>query len=250
VPESSLSWSQLWRDRSLRVHIAEGVRAVVPGIVSTLIWGIVAGVAIGKAELALDIQLGIIMLVYSGTAQLAALPMVQAGAALSAIAVTALLVSLRFVLYSGLVERYFHFLPKGQRLLLGFLTIDSGLAAFSAQDTSSWTEPRQFAFFAGCNLPIWLAWTVGSLAGLASAQFLPTGPEWSFMARLAMMALLVPLLRLPAQWLAAAVGGGLAVALTSAGLDLLHLPLGVGMLVSVLCGAGCAVLLTRRRETI
>jgi predicted branched-subunit amino acid permease len=223
---------------------------VVPGIVSTLIWGLVAGVAIGKAELAVDIQLGIILLVYSGTAQLAALPMVQAGAALSAIAVTALLVSLRFVLYSGLVERHFHFLPKAQRLILGFLTIDSGLAAFSAQDTSAWSQQRQFAFFAGCNLPIWLAWTVGSFIGLASAQFLPTGPEWSFMARLAMMALLVPLLRLPEQWLAAGVGGGLAVALTSAGLDLLHLPVGVGMLLSVLCGAACAVLLTQRRRTL
>jgi predicted branched-subunit amino acid permease len=248
APISPFSWLQLWRNPALRLHLLEGVRAVIPGVVSTLIWGLVAGVAIGKAELSLDVQLGIIMLVYSGTAQLAALPMVQAGAALSAIAITALLVSLRFVLYSGLVERYFHFLPKGQRLLLGFFTIDSGLAAFSAQDVSQWSQQRQFAFFAGCNLPVWLAWTIGSLTGLACAQFLPSGPEWAFMARLAMMALLVPLLVLPVQWLTAAVGGGLAVALATAGLDLLQLPIGIGMVISVMCGAACAVLLVRRER--
>jgi hypothetical protein len=67
--------------------------------------------ALVKGGLSTSQALGMLVLVYSGTAQLAALPLMAAGAALGAVWVTALLANLRFVVYSAVVATEFRGLP-------------------------------------------------------------------------------------------------------------------------------------------
>ena len=67
----------------------DGARSIGSTVIGTFCWGLVTGVALVKGGLTPLQAIGMVMLVYSGTAQLAALPLLSAGAPLVAIWLTA-----------------------------------------------------------------------------------------------------------------------------------------------------------------
>ena len=162
-------------------------------MIGTGLWGVVTGLAIVKSGLSIDQAIGMSLLVFSGTAQLAALPLIVLGAPLMAIVTTAILVSLRFVIYSAIIARYFGNFPFFKRIGIGYFTIDAGLAAYTSQVDASWNAHEKIKFWAGCNLPIWLVWQVGSFIGFGLASVLPSSTAYAFIGLLAIMAM-VPVL--------------------------------------------------------
>jgi predicted branched-subunit amino acid permease len=87
-------------------------------------WGLVTGVAMVKSGLSATMASAMTMLVYAGSAQLAALPLIVAGAPLWVLWATAFCVNLRFVIYSAHWRKYFGHLPRWQRLALGYFAVD------------------------------------------------------------------------------------------------------------------------------
>ena len=71
------AWSAARRDRFL-----QGARWSGPGILGTFVWGIIAGVAMVQSGMSVGQAIGMMLLVFSGTAQLAALPLMVSGASL------------------------------------------------------------------------------------------------------------------------------------------------------------------------
>ena len=84
-------------------------------------WGLVTGVAMVKSGLSLPVAVSMTVLVYAGSAQLAALPLIVAGAPLWVVFATAFCVNLRFVIYSAHWRKYFGHLPRRQRLFTDVL---------------------------------------------------------------------------------------------------------------------------------
>ena len=80
-------------------------------------WGLVTGVAMVKSGLSVPAAVAMTVLVYAGSAQLAALPLIVAGAPLWVLWATAFCVNLRFVIYSAHWRRYFGHLPRWHRLV-------------------------------------------------------------------------------------------------------------------------------------
>ena len=64
-------------------------------------WGLVTGVAMVKGGLSVPLAAMMTLLVYAGSAQLAALPLLAAGAPMWVIWAAAFCVNLRFVIYSA-----------------------------------------------------------------------------------------------------------------------------------------------------
>src|SRR5690606_38633074 len=93
--------------------------SVTPGVVA---WGLVTGVAMVKAGLPLSIALLMSLSVFAASAQLAALPLMLAGAPLWVVWVTALCVNLRFVIFSAQMRVHMMSLPLRWRLVAGYLT--------------------------------------------------------------------------------------------------------------------------------
>lgn len=184
-----------------RRAFAEGARAIGTTALGTASWGLVTGVALVKGGLTPAQALGMVALVYSGTAQLAALPLLTAGAPVVAIWATALLANLRFVVYSATVATEFRGLSMSARLGLGWLTTDTGLAAYygrgAAGDApSDGAEPLRVraARFLGTNAMVYGGWTLGSVAGVAAAGLIPDSPRIAFVGVLAILALVGPML--------------------------------------------------------
>ncbi|UCE30971.1 MAG: AzlC family ABC transporter permease [Burkholderiales bacterium] len=231
------------RARALRRRdrAREGLHAVAPALVGFGTWGLVTGVALVKSGLSTAQALGMVLLVFSGTVQLAALPLMATGVPMLLLAATTLLISLRFVLYSAIVARDFRRFALLRRLAFGYFTTDGGIAAYSMRVRPDWGLAERYAFFWSANLGIWAAWQAGSLAGVALAGLLPHAREYDFIGRLAILAILVPMVRTRAA-AACAAAAALVAALTA------HWPHGLGLFAAVLTGVAGALVVQRSGE--
>jgi predicted branched-subunit amino acid permease len=218
-----------------------GFSSVTAGVIGVGIWGVVTTLAMMKSGLSAWECVAMTLLVYSGTAQLAALPLLAAGSPIIAIIATAVLVSLRFVVYSAIIAKHFGHFPLVKRLIIGYLTIDSGLAAYTARQQSEWKPQQQLSFWAGCNLPVWVFWQIGSLIGILVASFLPTSKAYAFIGLLAILAMTVPLIKSKAT---------LACAVTAAAVAIIgyQWPTGVATFAAVILGVAAAMLFPKNSK--
>jgi predicted branched-subunit amino acid permease len=219
-----------------------GARTVLPAAMGTFGWGIVTGIALVKAGLSVPQAIAMALLVYSGTALLASLPLLAAGAALPVIWLAALLANLRSLIYSAVVAAEFRRLPAILRLGLGHLTTDSSLAAYLGGSAREPSQAHRTARYLGSTLPVFIAWKTGTVTGVLLAGAIPTSPKLSYFGVLAVLAIVGPMLRtVPA--VAAALAAG-AVALAARGW-----PYQGGMLAAIAVGVAVALVLERPAST-
>lgn len=205
-----------------------GVAWSVPGILGTFVWGIIAGVAMVQSGLSVPQAVGMTLLVFSGTAQLAALPLMVSGASLALIALTATLTSMRFLIYSASVSRDLSRLRPGLRCVAGYLTTDTGLAVYQLLKSAE-RRAQRTALFMGLNFPVWVSWQIGSLLGIAVVALVPPERDLSFLGTLAVLAMIAQAMRARFAWPTALIAG--TVALIGA-----HWPYRFGMLLAIACG--------------
>ena len=113
-----------------RPAFREGAREGVPMAIGIAAWGLVAGVAMAKSGMGVALAIFMSVLVYAGSAQIAALPLIAAGAPMWVVWATTLCVSLRFIAFK--LQRhhrpYFAHLPRRRRIALSFLMGDTNFA--------------------------------------------------------------------------------------------------------------------------
>jgi predicted branched-subunit amino acid permease len=201
-------------------------------------WGLVTGVAMVKSGLSLSMAILMTMAVYAGSAQLAALPLIVAGAPLWVLWATAFCVNLRFVIYSAHWRRYFGHLPRAQRMVLGYLAVDLSYVLFARRFPDAVPQPEQLPYFWGSAAWNWLSWQSASLLGIVLADRVPT--EWGlgFAGVLALLGITYSLLSDKKTWIAAGVAAFVAVAAFA-------LPLKLNIVLGVAAGAAIGLLLDR-----
>ena len=201
-------------------------------------WGLVTGVAMVKSGLSLPVAVLMTMLVYAGSAQLAALPLIVAGAPLWVLWATAFCVNLRFVIYSAHWRRYFGHLPRAQRLLLGYCAVDLSYVLFARRFPDAVPQPEQLPYFWGSAAWNWLSWQGASVLGIVLADRVPT--EWGlgFAGVLALLGITYSLLSDKKTWIAAGVAAFVAVVAFA-------LPLKLNIVAAIAAGVAIGLLLDR-----
>jgi predicted branched-subunit amino acid permease len=217
---------------------AQGRSEMLPAGIAIASWGLVTGVAMAKSGLPASYAIALSLTVFAGSAQLATLPLIVAGAPLPVIWLTALMVNLRFVIFSAALRPYFSNIRLRQRLLAGYLAGDIGFALFMRNFAGAREKgtAEQRGYFYGGAATNWVAWQISSIAGILLAALIPTQWGLDLAAVLALLAVLIPmLLGIPA----------LAGVVTTAALSvvLVGLPLKLGLLASIVAGVAVAVLL-------
>jgi predicted branched-subunit amino acid permease len=211
-----------------------GVRYGLPTLFGIGAWGMVIGVAMVKSGLTVLQATGMTLLVFAGSAQLASLPLIAAGAPAWVIFATAVVVNLRFVIFSVLLGPHFSHLPLRQRFCLGYICGDISVALFLQRFPTPVPAPGKLSFLKGLLYPNWLAWQAGSLAGVFVGSAVPT--EWGlgFAGTLAILCITVPLVAN-----AAALTGVVVALFVSV---LAHaMPYKLGLLVAVIVGMAAAM---------
>ena len=194
----------------------EGIRSssgIAPGIAA---WGLMTGVAMIKSGMSLTESVAMTLWVYAGSSQLAAIPLLVAGAPAWVIWATAFCVNLRFVVFSLHLRDYLMHLPRWRRLANGFLTADMSYALFTQRYPEPATDDQgrlaQEAFLAGNYFLTWCAWCGASLVGIAIGNVVPS--EWGlgFAGVLCLVGIVCSLANTRLRLVAALVAGAAAVA--------------------------------------
>jgi predicted branched-subunit amino acid permease len=222
-------------------EFARGARDMVGTALGIGAWGLLTGIAMAKSDLAMPLCVLMSVIVFAGSAQLAALPLLAGGAPLWVIWATALCVNLRFVIFSAGWRRTFGALPRGQRLRMAYFAADLNYVLFMqrfppARGTPALAESVPY-FWGGVALN-WSSWQVPSLIGLAVGDRIP--PEWGvgFAGTLALLGLTLSLLHDRSTWVAAGVAGAAAVAAYA-------LPLKLNILVAIAAAVAIGLLIDR-----
>jgi predicted branched-subunit amino acid permease len=230
---------------SARAGFRHGFLELLPVTPGVLAWGLVTGIAMVKSGLTLPQALGMTLAAYAGSAQLAALPLMVAAAPVWVVTLTAVIVNLRFVIYSIALRPHLRDRTRLARLVLGYFTGDIVFVQYVALLEREPHYPQRIPYFVGAAACNWLAWQVGSIAGVLGAGMIRAGVGLELAGTLALVALVVPLVtRVPA--LAAVLTAGLIAVLARGW------PLKLGLLAGVLCGIAVAMTaetaLARRRR--
>jgi len=211
--------------------------AVTPGVMA---WGLVTGVAMVKSGLPLPVAALMSLMVFAASAQLAAMPLMLAGAPLWVVWLTAICVNLRFVIFSAQMRRHLMALPLRWRLLGGYLTADITYVLATQRHGQSPVagpdEPAPLAYFVGLCAVNWLSWNVASLCGVLFADVVPTQWGLGFAGTLALAGLLMSLARDKRTLLSAGLAGTAAIAAYS-------LPYKLNMVVAVASGVAAGLLM-------
>ena len=193
-------------------EFARGAREMVGTALGIAAWGLVPGVAMAKSGIALPIAVLMSLIVFAGSAQLAALPLIAGGAPLWVVWATAACVNLRFVIFSAMWRPYVMHLPRGQRLRMAYFMADLNYVLFMRRFPEPRPAPEQQPYFWGGAATNWTAWQLPSLAGLLLADRVPTAWGLGFAGTLALLGLMYSLLVDRVQWVAAGVAAAAAVA--------------------------------------
>jgi predicted branched-subunit amino acid permease len=207
-------------------------------------WGLVTGVAMVDSGMGVPLALLMSLIVFAGTAQLATMPLIAAGAPVWVVWATAVCINLRFVIFSATWRPYFAGYPLGQRLRLAYFTADLNYVLFMRRFPQPKPAPEQLPYFWGGCLTNWLAWQVSSLLGIFLADRVPTHWGIGFAGTLALLGLTCSLLNDRATWITAAVAGCAAVAAYA-------MPLKLNIVVAIAAAVAVGLLIdhTTPRET-
>jgi predicted branched-subunit amino acid permease len=218
-----------------------GAMDLLPAAPGIAAWGLMTGVAMVQSGLSTFEALLMSLIVFAGSSQLAAVPLLLAGAPMWVILATAFCVNLRFVVFSAHLRPYVMHLPLWRRLMSGYFTADLTYVMFIKRYPQTSTDPAQMqaqqAYLAGNCLINWLSWVCFSVLGVALANAIPTRWGLGFAGSLALLGILCSLASSRLRAVSAAVAGAAAVAAFA-------LPLKLNILVAI----AVAVLLCMQLE--
>lgn len=201
----------LRRHPEFRQGVAD-MLGVAPGIAA---WGLMTGVAMVKSGLSVVDALFMALTVFAGSAQLAATPLLLAGAPMWVIFATAMCVNLRFIVFSAHMRAYVIHLPRWQRLVVGYLTGDLTYVLFVKRFAHPSTDAQgriaQMAYLVGNGGLNWATWTASSVLGVVLAHVVPTTWGLGFAGILALTGMACSLASSRLRWVSALLAGVCAV---------------------------------------
>lgn len=183
---------------------------VAPAVVA---WGIVAGMAMVKAGLTVWEALGMTLFVYSGTTQLAALPLLLANVPLLLIFLVSMMINSRYIIFSALMAPHLAHMRLRDRLIQNYLITDVAIALFADRFAPHTLGKHvgKWGFSYGVCICCWIVWQIGSVVGILFASQIPESWQIGFTGTMALIALLIPLIINRSALVAVLVSSGVAV---------------------------------------
>jgi predicted branched-subunit amino acid permease len=225
---------------SLSRPFSQGARAVLPVLPGVGTFGLISGVAMVGSGMSPFSAMAMSIATYAGTAQLAALQLLAGGAPLAVIFLAALVLNLRFALYSLSMAPHFRSATTPRKWLYSYLLSDNGYAHFITRYSTHPDEPGKVGYYLGACTGIWTVWQASTAVGVALGAGIPPAWRLEFTVTLTFFALGISVIRDKAMAIAAATAAVTAVLA-------IGLPYRLGLIVAA--GAGIAAGMAAERWT-
>ncbi|GGW26017.1 branched-chain amino acid transporter AzlC [Gemmobacter lanyuensis] len=223
---------------SVRSTFLRGLRASLPFTAMIVPFGALFGIVARAHGLSILEAMAFSIVVIAGASQFAALQLMQEGAPLLIVILTATAVNLRMAMYSVAMAPHLGRAPLWQRALVAYVLIDQsyllGAAAFERE--RGWSLAEKLGYYFGSVVLLCGLWYLATWVGAAFGALLPQGLAIDFIVPVTFLAMISPMLLTRAQMAAALVSIGLSLALW-------WMPYSSGLLVAALCAmaTGAAV---------
>jgi predicted branched-subunit amino acid permease len=211
---------------------------MLPWLLAVAPFGLVIGVSAGRARISTGAGWFTGPTIYGGSAQVAAIDMLDAGVSAWPVIATVLVINLRLVFYSAALARYWRDTPLWWRLLAGYLLVDPSFVVGSRRYADS---PRSAAalrsshayYLAGAAV-LWVGWLAALGVGAVAGSSVPAGLHLELLVPLYLLGQIMPNLRQATTRRATLVSGVVAAAGVAAPL---HLGIAVGIVVGLVAGS-------------
>ncbi|WP_158527367.1 AzlC family ABC transporter permease [Pelagibaculum spongiae] len=201
-----------------KIFFWSGVRRVSPTLLSITPFGLIAGIAALESGMTpLQAQLSSVAF-FAGSAQIASAQLLASGAPLLIAIATAMLINLRFMMYSAVLAPELPITGSpikrtAKKMGLAYFLTDQvfALTHLKIAEQPSCTLDERVSFYLGCALPVWLCWQLATAAGIIFGNALPASWPIEFSIPLTFLALLFPTIKDKPGAIAAVVAGLLAL---------------------------------------
>lgn len=153
-------------------------------------FAIVAAIAARDAGLSVAKTQGMSLLIFAGASQLTVVQLLKAGSPAFILLGAAVLVNLRFVMYSVAMSDVVAKERGYFRAFMAYFLTDQAFGLTVAVDEKS--EINRTWFYVGSSLLFWLSWQIGTVTGLVLGEVVPAWLSLEFSVALAFVALVVP----------------------------------------------------------
>lgn len=192
--------------------LRRGARDALPLGLGIFVYGLAFGLVAAQAQFALSQALATSATVYSGSAQLAALNLIQTGQfTLATLAATILLMNARYIMFGAALQPWLHQasppLAYASLLLLGDANWILVMRRVELGEADR-------AYLAGTGLPMFAGWMAGTALGALAGHVLPDPHTLAadLMLPAFAAAMMTAMMRSRAQLLPAAIGAVTALA--------------------------------------
>jgi 4-azaleucine resistance transporter AzlC len=210
-------------------------RSCLPVLPGVLAFGAISGVAMVAAGMPYYLAMLMSVLVYAGNAQLAALQLVTSGSPLAIAILAALVINLRFSIYSLSMSPHLAAAGPRWRPLLSYLLTDNGYAITLRGYERALGAADKVWYYFGCSVAIWITWQAGTLTGVLLGARIPADWHLEFSIVLTFLGIVAPTIRDRAVAAAACAAGITAVLAWP-------LPLRLGLLLATAAGIAAGML--------
>lgn len=217
-----------------RHDLVAGGRAMAPWLIGIAPYGLVIGVSAARAGMPTFAGWLTGPLIYSGSSQVAAIQLIDAGAAPLVVITAALAINLRLVLYSATMARHWRNAPGWWQALAAYLLVDPSLAVGVEGYERTGDRRRGHLHYLGGAVLLWVVWLAAIGIGATAGARLPNGLHLEFVIPLFLVGEVVSRLTGRATRRAVAAAVVVAVVATSA-------PLHLGPMLAIVAGVAAAL---------
>lgn len=219
-----------------------GCKDFLPMSLGVLPFGLVTGInGIAQGMSSWDVLL-MTVIFYSGSAQLVTFQMIQDNTPYLVIWLTAVVINLRFAIYSATFSKLLSPLKRTYRWIIGYMLSDQAYALctnsnFTEKDSSE----KKVSYLFGAALSMWACWVLSVLAGITLGSDIPSSWSLDFTIPLAFLGMLIFSLKSKTMLIVAASSSFISVLLNG-------IPYNIGFIVAVTIGVALGMLNIRSKK--
>jgi predicted branched-subunit amino acid permease len=227
------------KQECMRIFI-KGFKAMLPIITGVIPFGAVMGTVSADAKLTMLQTISMNILVFAGSAQLAAVDMMSNKAAAIVIIITGLIINLRFMLYSAAISPVIQSSKFLVKLTTAYFLTDQTYSVMNAHQSKLKNNSEVIAFYFGAAICMALTWHFSVIAGHAFGNFAPSSWALDYAVPLSFIALVIPTLKNKKYVYVTIFSSVLSVLLKP-------MPFNLGLIVTALLAISFAAYLTKSK---
>ncbi len=193
------------KKRTAKQEFKAGVLDELPMQLGIVPFGLVFGVLGLESGLSPLQTICLSLILFGGASQIVFAQMIAAATPFGIILSSVTMINLRHVLYGLSMANYLSRLPLYWRIMLAYLLTDEAYAVSIKRFSQQLPSSQMHFHLLGSGLTLHLFWQTSTISGVLIGQILPDMLSFGFVIPLTFIAILAPLIKQPAELVAASL---------------------------------------------